>query len=189
MGVPIGFDEAATTDPYYRSTYAFVSRHDRHLHIASLDDPRLRNLRIGVHVLGDQDDNVPPVHGLIQRGMVKNLVGYSIFGHLSESNPAADLIRAVVDKQVDVAVAWGPLAGYFARQSSVPLVVTPIEPDPRNPALPMAFNIAMGVRRNDQSLRDKLDAELQRRRPEIRRLLASYGIPQETAPSALQGGN
>jgi mxaJ protein len=189
MGVPTGFDEAATTRPYYRSSFAFVSRRDRHLHITSLDDPRLRTLRIGVHVLGDGDDSIPPVHALIDRGIVHNLVGYSIFGNLKETNPSADLIRAVENRKVDVAVVWGPLAGYFAKNSPVPLELTPIASDPEHPELPLAFDIGMGVREHDQELREKLDSELRQRRPEIRQLLASYGIPQEPAPSATQGGN
>ena len=156
MGVPAGMEEAVATRPYYFSSYAFLTRRDRNLHIASFDDPRLRTLRIGVHILGDQDDSLPPVHALISRGIVRNLVGYSIFGNLSEKNPAADLIQAVeTDKDVDVAVVWGPLAGYFARQSPVPLEVTPIASDPAHPALPMVFGIGIGVRPRDLELRQQ----------------------------------
>jgi mxaJ protein len=178
MGVPEGLDEAATTRPYYRSTYVFVSRQDRNLHITSFDDPQLRTLRIGVHILGEADDSLPPVHALVSRGIVRNLVGFSIFGNLAETNPAADLIQAVIDKTVDLAVAWGPLAGYFSLNSAVPLTVTPIARDPANPNLPFAFNIGMGVRPADDALKQQLDAEIKRREPEIRALLHSYGIPQ-----------
>ena len=52
MGVPASFELARPTEPYYRSTYVFVSRRDRHLRLTSLDDPRLKALRIGVHVIG-----------------------------------------------------------------------------------------------------------------------------------------
>jgi quinoprotein dehydrogenase-associated probable ABC transporter substrate-binding protein len=189
MGVPAGMDEAITTRPYYFSSYAFLTRRDRHLRITSFDDPRLRTLRIGVHVLGDQDDNLPPVHALISRGIVRNLVGYSIFGNLGEKNPAADLIDAVIHNEVDIAVVWGPLAGYFARQSPVPLEITPIPADPQHPALPMVFSIRIGVRPRDEQLRQQLDAEVERRQPEIQRLLASYGIPQVSAQNIAQGGN
>lgn len=184
MGVPAGMEEAATTRPYYVSSYAFLSRRDRNLHITSFDDPRLNKLRIGVHILGESDDSVPPVHALIRRGIVRNLVGYSIFGHLGEVNPSADLIRAVVNRDVDIAVVWGPLAGYFAEKSSVPLEVTPILADPAEPALPMTWSIGIGVRPQDEALRQKLDHELERLHPRIRELLASYGIPQ-----AMHGGN
>jgi quinoprotein dehydrogenase-associated probable ABC transporter substrate-binding protein len=178
MSVPTGFDEADTTRPYYRSTYVFVSRRDRNLHISSFDDPRLRTLRIGVHILGEQDDSLPPVHALTSRGIVQNLVGYSIFGNLAEKNPSADLIAAVTKKDVDVAVVWGPLAGYFAQHSAVPLDVTPIDGDRSHPELPLTFDIALGVREGDTRLKQQLDAELVRRHSEIEAILRSYGIPQ-----------
>jgi quinoprotein dehydrogenase-associated probable ABC transporter substrate-binding protein len=178
MGVPAGFDEADTTHPYYRSTYVFISRRDRHLHITNFDDPRLRTLKIGVHILGEQDDSLPPVHAFTRRGIVRNLVGFSIFGNLNEKNPPADLIKAVEDGKVDVAVAWGPLAGYFMRQSRVPLDITPIDGDPTLPNLPFHFDIAIGVREGDHALKQSLDAELARRRATIHKILNSYGIPQ-----------
>lgn len=178
MGVPEGLDQAATTRPYYRSTYVFVSRRDRDLHIHSLDDSQLRNLRIGVHVLGDGDDSLPPVHALISRGIVRNLVGYSIFGNLAETNPSADLIQAVIQKNVDIAVVWGPLAGYFSRNSAVPLDLTPIDRDHANPTLPLSFDIGIGVRPGDDQLKQRLNAELRKRERDITRLLRSYGIPQ-----------
>ncbi len=183
MGVPAGMQRLSTTEPYYRSGYVFVSRRDRNLAIHSLDDPRLRQLRIGVHVLGDSDRDVPPVRALNNRGIVRNLVGYNIFGNLTETNPAADLIKAVENGKVDLAIAWGPLAGYFARRSAVPLRVTVIDPDPQDPSLPMAFDIAVGVRTADQGLTQQLNAELDRRRPEIRRLLQAYGIPLAALPT------
>jgi mxaJ protein len=189
MGVPAGFRDASVTRPYYVSSYAFLSRRDRHLHLTGLDDPQLRHLRIGVHILGDQDDSLPPVNALIHRGIVHNLVGYSIFGHLDEKNPSADLIQAVIEKRVDVAVVWGPLAGYFSRHSPAPLVLTPIESDPQNPSMPMSFAIGIGVRPADQALRRRLDAEIVRRRSQIHRLLVGYGIPQVSPPPAMQGGN
>jgi quinoprotein dehydrogenase-associated probable ABC transporter substrate-binding protein len=178
MGVPAGFDEADTTHPYYRSTYVFISRRDRHLHITSFDDPSLRTLKIGVHVLGEQDDSLPPVHAFTSRGIVRNLVGFSIFGNLNEKNPPADLIKAVAHGKVDIAVAWGPLAGYFMRQSRVPLEITPIDGDPTLPNLPFHFDIAIGVREGDHALKQSLDAELARRRATIHKILDSYGIPQ-----------
>lgn len=188
MSVPKGFDQATTTRPYYRSSYVFVSRHDRNLRIHSLDDQRLRHLRIGVHVLGDADRTLPPVQALLGRGLAHNLVGYSIFGNLAEANPPSDLIQAVSKNQVDIAVAWGPLAGYFSRQSAIPLDITPIPADPSNPTLPLAFDIAIGVRAGNYQLRDRLDNELSRRAPEIHRMLRDYGIPQMGLPASAAGG-
>jgi quinoprotein dehydrogenase-associated probable ABC transporter substrate-binding protein len=183
MGVPTGMERVSTTEPYYRSGYVFVSRRDRHLDIHSLDDPRLRRLRIGVHVLGDSDRDLPPVRALTDRGIVSNLVGYNIFGNMTETDPASDLIKAVEQGKVDIVVAWGPMAGYFARHSPVPLRVDTIDPDPQNPSLPMAFDIAIGVRSTDQELTQKLNQEIDRRKPEIRHLLETYGVPQAALPA------
>jgi mxaJ protein len=80
-----------------------------------------------------------------------------------------------------VAIAWGPLAGYFAKRGTR-LEVVPIAPD-SEPEVRLAFAIAMGVRRRDKALRDALDAILVRRRPEIEAILDRYGVPR-LAPAA-----
>jgi quinoprotein dehydrogenase-associated probable ABC transporter substrate-binding protein len=183
MGVPAGFDEAATTKPYYRSTYVFITRRGDHLKIDSLDDPRLHSLKIGVHILGDATDNTPPVSALISRGIVKNLVGYSIFGNLNEKDPPADVIRALEEGKVDVAIVWGPLGGYFSRNSPVPLEITPITADARHPDLPFQFDIGIGVRERDAGWRDLLNQELDRRHADIEQILQTYGIPQAERPT------
>jgi mxaJ protein len=189
MGVPAGMQGIDATQPYYRSGYVFVSRRDRNLNIASLDDPRLHQLRIGIHNLGDTDREAPPVHALISRGIVANLAGYNIFGsNLDETDPSSDLVKAVEKGDIDLALVWGPIAGYFARFSPVPLVVSPIEGDPSNPNLPLSFDIAAGVRKEDETLKQQLDSELQRRRTEIHHLLVSYGIPQLSLSQARATG-
>ena len=178
MGVPTGLTEAETTEPYYRSSYVFVTRRDDSLQIRSFDDPRLKNLRIGVHVLAGGNDNMPPIYALASRGISTNVVSYSIFGgDIAESNPTTDLLKALSNGNIDVAIAWGPTAGYFARHSSEPLQITEIEKDSENPNLPFAFDIGIGVRKGDDELKQKLDGELVRRRAEIVNLLKAYGIP------------
>lgn len=185
MGVPVGMKSLETTDSYYRSSYVFVTRRDRNLNISSFDDPRLRSLRIGVHVLSEQGDSLPPVYALTSRGITRNLVGFSIFGNLTEKDPQADLLNAVVDGKIDVAIAWGPLAGYFAQHSAVPLKLTPLQEDPTDRKLPFHFDIAIGVRKGDSVLRDSLNTELQHRHQEIAQILESYGVPQmSTSPSS-----
>jgi quinoprotein dehydrogenase-associated probable ABC transporter substrate-binding protein len=185
MGLPEGMDDAATSVPYYRSSYVFVSRRDRRLNIKSMDDPRLHHLRIGVHTTGDGDGSLPPVNALISRGIVRNLVDFNIYGRLDEKNPPADLIRAVENNKVDIAIAWGPMAGYFAKHSSVPLQVTPVDVVSPDPKIPFTFAISMGVRRGDSQLLQRLNSEIQQHRPRIHRLLESYGVPLLAAlPSA-----
>ena len=177
MGMPAGAERVLTTRPYYRSSYVLVYRKDHHLAIRSLDDPALKKLKIGVQLIGDDYANTPPVHALSRRGIVGNLVGFSVFGDYSKENPPARIIEAVVAGQVDIAIAWGPLAGYFAKHSGTGLIVVPVSPTSDPPALRYTFDIAMAVRPGDATLRDQLDEVLLRKQPEIRRILAEYGIP------------
>ncbi|HVW85938.1 MAG TPA: quinoprotein dehydrogenase-associated putative ABC transporter substrate-binding protein [Bryobacteraceae bacterium] len=177
MGVPAGIAQGLPTQPYYRSSYSFVSRRGRRLHVHSLDDPALRHLRIGLHVLQHEDATAPPARALLRRGMLSNIVWYRLFPDFDRANPPAELIEAVERGDIDLAIAWGPLAGYFARRSEVPLDVTPISPDTAGTAEPLAFSISMCVRPGDSRLVAALNRFIDRRRPEIGRLLEGYGIP------------
>jgi mxaJ protein len=84
----------------------------------------------------------------------------------------------VVNRDVDVAIVWGPLAGYFAKQSRVPLEVVAVSPQVDQPFLPFVFDIAMGVRRGDQDLKDQVEQVLDRRRGDIDRILQDYQVPR-----------
>jgi len=176
-GVPATFDPVATTAPYYRSTYVFVTRRDLVPAIESFDDPRLRRLEIGVHLIGDDYANPPPVSALARRGIVRNVKGYSVYGDYREPNPPARLVEAVARGDVDVAIVWGPLGGYFARSSEVPLRATPVRAPDDGPGVPFTFAIAMGARREDTALVRTVDRVLERRRADVRRILGRYGVP------------
>lgn len=175
MGVPSGFELTATTQPYYRSTYATVSRSEDDLHIEALDDPRLRKLQIGIHAIGDDYSNPPPAQVLGSLGIKANVHGYSIYGDYSQPNPPRALVDAVAAGDIDVAIAWGPTAGYFAQQQDTPLDVTPIVSAPS--PLPMAFSISLGLRRGEDDFKHQLEAILEERADDITALLASYGVP------------
>jgi mxaJ protein len=187
MGVPSSFELALTTNPYYRSTYVFVTRKDRKLDVRSFDDPRLRTLRIGVHLVGDDGANTPPVHALSARGVVGNVRGYMLAGDYARPNPPARLIEAVVKGEVDIAIAWGPLAGYFAKDPKVALRLVPVSPAIDLPFLPEVYDISMAVRRSDRNLRAELDGVLERERGAIASLLDDYGVPRVARPGELAG--
>jgi mxaJ protein len=178
LGVPSSFELAATTAPYYRSTYVFVYRKGKGLSVASFDDPVLREVKVGVQLVGDDGADTPPVHALTARGIVQNMRGYTLYGDYKEPNPPARVVEAVAKGDVDVAVVWGPLAGYFARRQRVPLTVVPVSPQFDLPFLPFVYDISMGVRRGDEDLRQQLDSFLERRRPDIERILDEYGVPR-----------
>ncbi|HEX3684179.1 MAG TPA: substrate-binding domain-containing protein [Bryobacteraceae bacterium] len=175
MGVPTSLDEVTATEPYYRSTYVFVSRRDRALRITSLADPRLSDLKIGIHVVGE--DLAPPAYALARRGVTRNVVGFSLFGAYGEENPPRKLVDAVEHGDVDVAIVWGPFAGFFAQGANSPLEITPVAP-PLYFGVPFAYDISMGVRKGNDALRDELNGVLRHASAAVGALLIEYNVPE-----------
>jgi mxaJ protein len=182
MGVPTGMDMVLRTAPYYRSTYVFVTRRDRGPRVTSFDDAVLRTVRVGVQLIGDDGANSPPAHALAARGIVSNVRGYTVYGNYATDSPPSRIIDAVASGEIDVAVAWGPMAGFWARRSRVPLTLTPVQPQIDLPFLPFVFDIAVGVRRGDTTRRALLDSLLSSRRGEIDQLLEAYAVPRLDSP-------
>jgi quinoprotein dehydrogenase-associated probable ABC transporter substrate-binding protein len=178
MGVPAHYDPVLTTKPYYRSTYVFVYPANRGWHLASLDDTLLKHLKIGIHLIGDDEGNTPAAQALAVRGIIDNVEGYPIIGDYSKPNPPSRLIDAVAKGDVDVAIVWGPLAGYFASREPTRLTITPVTPSVDRSGQLFAFSIAMGVRHGDTALVATLDSLIDREGPAIRRILDRYGVPR-----------
>jgi mxaJ protein len=166
-----------TYPPYYRSTYSFVTRAGEQP-VHSLDDPRLRTVKVGVELVGDDGANTPPAAALARRGITDNVRGFSIVGDYNQATPPARIIDAVADGTVDVAVTWGPLAGYFAKQEPVPLVVTPVAEQFDTAQLPMAFDISMGLRLDEGALRKDVEGAIAARKAEIDGILGDFGVPR-----------
>jgi mxaJ protein len=178
MGLPADTDAAWTTRPYYRSTYVFVTRRSRYLHIRSFDDPLLRTLRIGVELVGDDGANTPPAHALSRRGIIGNLVGFSVYGDYQTDSPPSAIVAAVARGDVDVAAAWGPMAAYFAARQPVPLDLAPVQPQVDGRFLPQTFAISMATRRRDTARHARLEQFIAQRRHEIDAILAQYHVPR-----------
>ena len=181
-GVPASMEMTLATRPYYRSSYMFVTRRDAAFDFESLDDPRLRELRIGVQLIGDDYANSPPAHALARRGIIQNVRGYSVYGDYTKTAPPSRIIEAVANGEVEVGIAWGPMAAYFAAQSKVPLALEAVTPEIDVPFTPMVFDMAMGVRREDVSLRDELQRVMDKRRLSIDSILDAYHVPRTVAP-------
>jgi mxaJ protein len=176
-GVASGVEMMASTKPYYRSTYVFVSRADRGLHIASFDDLRLRKLAVGVQMVGSDATNTPPAHALASRGIVQNVHGYMLYGDYRYPHPPSAIIDAVENGNVDVAVVWGPMAGYFAAHEPIPLAIEPVQSRQDGSELPTEFDISMGVRRGDNALLQQLNDALERNHAAITAILTAYHVP------------
>ncbi len=170
MGVPQGLKGVATTEPYYRSSYVFVTRRREHLQITSFTDPRLNGRRIGLQML--EENLSPPSIPLIRSGHASQLVGFESFGSEADS-----IVRAVATGRVGVAVVWGPTAGYFAGTEHLPVDLRPVAPAFDRSGIPFQYSIAMAVHKNDITLRDALNRSINRLQPQIATVLRNAHVP------------
>ena len=176
LGVAHGMNQVVSTSPYYRSTYVFVTRASDGLSGLTLDDPRLRTHLIGVQMLGTESTNTPPAHALAERGLIANVRGFMVYGDSAQANPSATILDALAERQIDIALVWGPQAGFYARHSSVALRLDPVTPA-TDPSAPMTYEISMAVR-TEGPLRPLIEATLTSEAPRIHAILDEYGVPQ-----------
>jgi mxaJ protein len=180
LGVPTRSDLVLTTKPYYRSSYVFVYRKNKH-ELQSLDDPILSKMRIGIHAFGENGTS-PVTIALAKRGLADHIVGFTIL-HTDDS-PKGQIIDAIAAGDIDVAIVWGPFGGYFAKHQPVKMKVVPVNPGSNVNSIPFAFDISIGVRHGNIALKNELEGVLERRHKEIHRLLAEFSVPILNAPPA-----
>jgi mxaJ protein len=178
-GVPAAADDVLATDAYYRGTYAFVYSPKRFPDLVSLDDARLRTLRIGLQIVGIDATATPPGLALARRGIVDNVIGFPVMG---ETPSAARIVDALADGALDVGIVWSPQPGYFIAERHAALDVVAIRGGSRDPAFD--FPIAMGVRRDDAALQQAINASIARLRPKIDAVLRQYAVTRvDVAPA------
>ncbi|GLI91064.1 hypothetical protein LMG27198_00560 [Methylocystis echinoides] len=171
LGMPQGNDLVQPTNPYYRTTYAIVTREGSELDgVTTLDDPRLKDKprRIGLVA------NTPPGNILAKIGLMGSVKPYALMVDTRIESSSAAMIHDLESGDIDVALLWGPIAGYYAKHSNAKLHVTPL---PETPGTRMAFRIAFGVRNSDQNWKRELNTLLAQNKTEIDRILADYGVP------------
>lgn len=177
-GVGSTIEGIATSAPYYRSSYMVVTRPGSGLEtLNSFDDPRLKKLRIGVQLIGDDGVNTPPAHALMHRGIVENVRGYMVQGDYRRKFPQDAILDALAGGTIDVAYVWGPVAGYYALRHPRAVTIRPVSPAFDGPQLPMVFDVSVGVRKDDTDLLHRVDAVLRAHQPQIERLLRGYDLP------------
>lgn len=187
LQMPVLSDMAGVTKPYYRTSYVIVQRKDAPHRVTGLDDPELKRLKIGVHLFSADGENTPPAMALSRHGVVGNLVGFSTTYVGGQARPE-DIVKAVADKSIDLAMVWGPIAGYYAKRLGLDLSFTPIEDDTLT-RMPFAYSMGMATRRADRAFRDSVQAFIDAHRPELQRILDDYGIPTVPIPAdSARGG-
>jgi quinoprotein dehydrogenase-associated probable ABC transporter substrate-binding protein len=182
MGMPQGDDIVQGTNPYYRTSYALISKQGAGLEpIESLEDPRLQGKRIGI-IAG-----TPPATNLAVNGLLENVKSYPLVVDTRFDAPASLMIGDLEGGRIDAALLWGPIAGYLAMHANIPLKVTPLVKEASGPR--MIYRIGMGVRHSDQDWKRLLNKLIAENQAEINHILASYGVPlldENNAPLAHQ---
>ena len=178
MGVPVGFEQVATTRPYYRSTYALVYIKGRGLDAVNsvadflaLPKEQLRRLKIGVF------DRSPATQWLKKHGLVDSGVPYRMMNARPDYYPGEIVEKDLVQGKVDVAVLWGPIAGFAAtRVKDHEVVVVPM---PSEPGVKFDYQVAMGVRHGETKWKQRIDGLIEAKLPQIREVLQSYRVPMQ----------
>ena len=168
IGTAAGNELVQNSNPYYRSTYAFLYRADVHP-VTSIDDPVLQSASIGI-VAG-----TPPVTLLMQKRLLGHLRSYQLLVDTRFNSPGRDLVHDVATGAVDVGILWGPIAGYYAKQETPPLVVTPL-PAQEGP-MQIDFRITMGMRPNEPEWKRTINGLIHKKQKEIDQILLRYGVP------------
>jgi quinoprotein dehydrogenase-associated probable ABC transporter substrate-binding protein len=179
IGVPAGFDRVLRTKPYYRSTYVAVTR-PREPAFTDFDPKQLHARRFGVQLIGNDLAATPPGYALAEGGAIENVTGFLVYG----DGPAVKrMVDALQGREIDVALAWGPQAGWYAHRAGAPMTVSKLAA-PAGSKVPFEYSIAMGVRKGDTALRDRLDALLARRKADIDAILDAYFVPRVGLPAS-----
>lgn len=185
MGVPVGFDQVSVTQPYYRSTYAMVFPTGIGLDgVMSSDDflrvdkARMDTLRIGVY------DRSPASAWLGKHGLVDQGVPYKILSADPGQYPGEIIEKDLANGKIDVAIVWGPIAGYFAKRiKSKPLKVVLLKSEP---GVQFDYQMAMGVRYGEPEWKRQVESLIQSQQAEIRAVLVEYGVPLIAEPAVPQ---
>ena len=170
MGMPQGDDIVQGTNPYYRTTYSLVSRQGSGLeNVDSLEDPLLQNKRIGI-VAG-----TPPATNLAVNGLLGNIKSYPLVVDTRVDAPTSTMMGDLEGDRIDIAILWGPIAGYLAKNAKIPVKVTPLVKETSGQR--MIYRIGMGVRHSDQEWKRLLNKLIAENQAEITHILTTYGVP------------
>lgn len=170
MGFPQGSDLVQVTVPYYRTTYALVSKPGSGFEgVKALDDPLLKEKRIGV-VAG-----TPPSTNMAINGLMAHVKPYPLTIDTRVDSSAQAMIDDIARGDIDCGILWGPMAGYFASRSNPALIVAPLLKETMGP--PLIYRIGMAVRPSDQEFKRTLNKLIAENQMEINKLLLSYDVP------------
>jgi quinoprotein dehydrogenase-associated probable ABC transporter substrate-binding protein len=170
MGYPQGDEMVQNTNPYYQTAYALVTKRGSGIEdVQALGDPRLADKRLGI-VAG-----TPPSTYLVGHGLMVKAKPYPLMVDTRVDSSAVAMINDLASGEIDAAVLWGPMAGYYAARANPPMHVQLLLKDTGGPRL--VYRITMGVRPSDQNWKRQLNKLIAENQPAIDKLLFEFGVP------------
>ncbi|MFO1049045.1 MAG: quinoprotein dehydrogenase-associated putative ABC transporter substrate-binding protein [Geminicoccaceae bacterium] len=170
IGVVAADELVQNTNPYYRSSYVLAVRSEDRDRFGDLDSPLMLGARIGV-VAG-----TPPSDLLVSKQLIGQTRPYQLLVDTRVEQPARQMMDDLAKGEIDAALVWGPIAGYWAKQQSVPITLIPLASDMRS-GMRMDFRISMGMRPGEPDWKHKINELIRELQPEITAILQSYGVP------------
>jgi len=167
IGTVAESDDLMTSTPYYESGYVLVSRTADHLTSTSLGDPALQGARFGLIA------RTPPTDLLVKHNLLGRTHFYPLVVDTRVEQPAHEMLVDLVDKKIDVGLAWAPVAGYYIKHDHLALTTVPLDAEGQRF---MRIKIAMGVRPSDKLFLSRVNAALAKDKPDVDKILADYGI-------------
>jgi len=169
VGYAANSDVVDHSNPYYASAYVLVSRKGAGFSdVQTLDDPRLKQARLGVIAA------TPPTDHLLRLGLLEKAKSYALLVDRRFASPAQEAAHDVETGAIDALIVWGPIGGPLAKAATPPLDVSPLRADGRPP---LAYRIAFGLRRNELEWKHRLNDVIRARKADFEAVLREFGVP------------
>jgi quinoprotein dehydrogenase-associated probable ABC transporter substrate-binding protein len=183
MDMPLDSERVLTTEAIYRTTFVVAYRDDKGLAIKSLDDPKLKKLKIGVYQTSAMRQ------ALSEHDVSENVVIHYLThdGDLVPEDQPSYQLQEVLDGKLDIAAVWGPFAGYYKVMKHAPLTIQPV--NLMEDAVPMEYDMAFAVRTTDKALKEQLEQAIHKERDGIRAILVEFGVPLVKCDACLISGD
>ena len=181
--MPANYGRLLTTFPVYKTPYVLVYRNDKGLELTGLDDPKLKDLKIGVF----QTSGIRAA--LAKRGVVDNvkLQTQTHDGDLVIENQPWYVVQKVLNGDLDVAAVFGPFAGWVKTMKGEPITILPVNLE--DDKVPLEFELAIGVRKTDAFLKYMLEFALEDKAEEVEKILKDYGVPLVQCSKCIVAGD
>jgi quinoprotein dehydrogenase-associated probable ABC transporter substrate-binding protein len=174
---------AVVLKPLYRSTFVLAYRSDKGIDIKNFDDPALKKLRVGVFQVS-AIRQVLSEHNVIENTVIHYL---SHNADIDQNNQPSYQVQQVIDGTLDVAAAWGPMAGYYKAVGHAPLTIQPA--NMLEDTVPLEFEMALAVPRGRPDIQAAVENALEAHSGEIHKILTDFGVPLVKCAQCIVSGD